>query len=178
MNSGWSDVPVTYSVLDAFWCLVLFIEVNVCWQQKQMMCFRAWRECSVTRLFLTWVGFFPFHFKQVRIQTVPASHLQQGTVSGSTKAVSTVVVTTAPSPKQTQDQLWTLVRKRIAVQELPWDHCHSPSHHPRHLNHSHGEGWDWILSRCLSGVSIVMSRLQFHSKRCCTYRTKCFSLDT
>ncbi|KAF2988330.1 hypothetical protein EK904_008740, partial [Melospiza melodia maxima] len=41
---------------------------------------------------------------QVRIQTVPASHLQQGTVSGSTKAVSTVVVTTAPSPKQTQDQ--------------------------------------------------------------------------
>lgn len=46
---------------------------------------------------------------QVRIQTVPASHLQQGTVSGSTKAVSTVVVTTAPSPKQTQDQLWTLV---------------------------------------------------------------------
>ncbi|XP_071625049.1 nuclear factor related to kappa-B-binding protein isoform X3 [Heliangelus exortis] len=42
---------------------------------------------------------------QVRIQTVPASHLQQGTVSGSTKAVSTVVVTTAPSPKQTQDQL-------------------------------------------------------------------------
>ncbi|XP_039577985.1 nuclear factor related to kappa-B-binding protein isoform X6 [Passer montanus] len=42
---------------------------------------------------------------QVRIQTVPASHLQQGTVSGSSKAVSTVVVTTAPSPKQTQDQL-------------------------------------------------------------------------
>ncbi|NXU18320.1 NFRKB protein, partial [Pardalotus punctatus] len=42
---------------------------------------------------------------QVRIQTVPASHLQQGTVSGSTKAVSTVVVTTAPSPKHTQDQL-------------------------------------------------------------------------
>ncbi|XP_007435684.1 nuclear factor related to kappa-B-binding protein isoform X2 [Python bivittatus] len=41
---------------------------------------------------------------QVRIQTVPASHLQQGTVSGSTKAVSTVVVTAAPSPKQTQDQ--------------------------------------------------------------------------
>ncbi|NWX25593.1 NFRKB protein, partial [Notiomystis cincta] len=41
---------------------------------------------------------------QVRIQTVPASHLQQGTVSGSTKAVSTVVVTKAPSPKQTQDQ--------------------------------------------------------------------------
>ncbi|XP_037738018.1 nuclear factor related to kappa-B-binding protein isoform X1 [Chelonia mydas] len=41
---------------------------------------------------------------QVRIQTVSASHLQQGTVSGSTKAVSTVVVTTAPSPKQTQDQ--------------------------------------------------------------------------
>ncbi|XP_061870068.1 nuclear factor related to kappa-B-binding protein isoform X1 [Colius striatus] len=42
---------------------------------------------------------------QVRIQTVPASHLQQGTASASTKAVSTVVVTTAPSPKQTQDQL-------------------------------------------------------------------------
>ncbi|KAJ7305034.1 hypothetical protein JRQ81_010817 [Phrynocephalus forsythii] len=41
---------------------------------------------------------------QVRIQTVPASHLQQGTVSGSTKAISTVVVTAAPSPKQTQDQ--------------------------------------------------------------------------
>ncbi|XP_060643602.2 nuclear factor related to kappa-B-binding protein isoform X1 [Anolis sagrei] len=41
---------------------------------------------------------------QVRIQTVPASHLQQGTVSGSAKAVSTVVVTAAPSPKQTQDQ--------------------------------------------------------------------------
>ncbi|XP_054854075.1 nuclear factor related to kappa-B-binding protein isoform X2 [Eublepharis macularius] len=40
---------------------------------------------------------------QVRIQTVPASHLQQGTVSGSTKTVSTVVVTAAPSPKQTQD---------------------------------------------------------------------------
>jgi len=59
----------------------------------------------VTRLFLTGVEFFSFHFKQVRIQTVPASHLQQGTVSGSTKAVSTVVVTTAPSPKQTQDQL-------------------------------------------------------------------------
>ncbi|XP_062994929.1 nuclear factor related to kappa-B-binding protein isoform X2 [Elgaria multicarinata webbii] len=41
---------------------------------------------------------------QVRIQTVPASHLQQGTVSGSTKTVSTVVVTAAPSPKQTHDQ--------------------------------------------------------------------------
>ncbi|XP_013913576.1 PREDICTED: nuclear factor related to kappa-B-binding protein [Thamnophis sirtalis] len=41
---------------------------------------------------------------QVRIQTVPASHLQSGTVSGATKAVSTVVVTAAPSPKQTQDQ--------------------------------------------------------------------------
>ncbi|XP_015271281.1 PREDICTED: nuclear factor related to kappa-B-binding protein [Gekko japonicus] len=40
---------------------------------------------------------------QVRIQTVPASHLQQGTVSGSTKTVSTVVVTAAPSPKQAQD---------------------------------------------------------------------------
>ncbi|XP_077161383.1 nuclear factor related to kappa-B-binding protein isoform X2 [Paroedura picta] len=41
---------------------------------------------------------------QLRIQTVPASHLQQGTVSGSTKTVSTVVVTAAPSPKQMQDQ--------------------------------------------------------------------------
>ncbi|KAG8141501.1 hypothetical protein E2320_007119 [Naja naja] len=41
---------------------------------------------------------------QVRIQTVPASHLQPRTVSGCTKAVSTVVVTAAPSPKQTQDQ--------------------------------------------------------------------------
>ncbi|XP_048368939.1 nuclear factor related to kappa-B-binding protein isoform X1 [Sphaerodactylus townsendi] len=40
---------------------------------------------------------------QVRIQAVPASHLQQGTVSGSTKTVSTVVVTAAPTPKQTQD---------------------------------------------------------------------------
>lgn len=70
---------------------------------------RAQCRCShfVTWLFLRQV--FSFHFTQVRIQTVPASHLQQGTVSGSTKAVSTVVVTTAPSPKQTQDQLWTLV---------------------------------------------------------------------
>lgn len=85
----------------------------------------------VTRLFLTWVEFFSFHFKQVRIQTVPASHLQQGTVSGSTKAVSTVVVTTAPSPKQTQDQLWTLVWKQIAFQELPWICCHLPSYRPR-----------------------------------------------
>ncbi|XP_053449545.1 nuclear factor related to kappa-B-binding protein isoform X2 [Nycticebus coucang] len=42
--------------------------------------------------------------KQVRIQTVPASHLQQGTASGSSKAVSTVVVTTAPSPKQAPEQ--------------------------------------------------------------------------
>ncbi|XP_031299241.2 nuclear factor related to kappa-B-binding protein isoform X2 [Camelus dromedarius] len=41
---------------------------------------------------------------QVRIQTVPASHLQPGTASGSSKAVSTVVVTTAPSPKQAPDQ--------------------------------------------------------------------------
>ncbi|XP_056650590.1 nuclear factor related to kappa-B-binding protein isoform X4 [Monodelphis domestica] len=41
---------------------------------------------------------------QVRIQTVPASHLQQGTASGSSKAVSTVVVTTAPSPKQVPEQ--------------------------------------------------------------------------
>ncbi|XP_070622028.1 nuclear factor related to kappa-B-binding protein isoform X2 [Erythrolamprus reginae] len=42
---------------------------------------------------------------QVRIQTVPASHLQSGTVSGTTKAVSTVVVTAAPSPKRIPDQL-------------------------------------------------------------------------
>ncbi|XP_036209261.1 nuclear factor related to kappa-B-binding protein isoform X4 [Myotis myotis] len=41
---------------------------------------------------------------QVRIQTVPASHLQQGTASNSSKAVSTVVVTTAPSPKQAPEQ--------------------------------------------------------------------------
>ncbi|KAM5311627.1 nuclear factor related to kappa-B-binding protein isoform 2-T2 [Glossophaga mutica] len=41
---------------------------------------------------------------QVRIQTVPASHLQQGTASNPSKAVSTVVVTTAPSPKQAPDQ--------------------------------------------------------------------------
>ncbi|XP_046926445.1 nuclear factor related to kappa-B-binding protein isoform X1 [Lynx rufus] len=41
---------------------------------------------------------------QVRIQTVPASHLQQGTASGSSKAVSTVVVTTAPSPKRAPEQ--------------------------------------------------------------------------
>ncbi|XP_057551383.1 nuclear factor related to kappa-B-binding protein isoform X2 [Hippopotamus amphibius kiboko] len=41
---------------------------------------------------------------QVRIQTVPASHLQQGTASSSSKAVSTVVVTTAPSPKQAPEQ--------------------------------------------------------------------------
>lgn len=85
----------------------------------------------VTSLFLTWVELFSFHFKQVRIQTVPASHLQQGTVSGSTKAVSTVVVTTAPSPKQTQDQLWTLVWKQIAFQELPRICCHLPFYHPR-----------------------------------------------
>ncbi|ELW64529.1 Nuclear factor related to kappa-B-binding protein [Tupaia chinensis] len=41
---------------------------------------------------------------QVRIQTVPASHLQQGSASGPSKAVSTVVVTTAPSPKQAPEQ--------------------------------------------------------------------------
>ncbi|XP_030076878.1 nuclear factor related to kappa-B-binding protein [Microcaecilia unicolor] len=41
---------------------------------------------------------------QLRIQTVPASHLQQGTAGTATKAVSTVVMTTSPSPKQTQDQ--------------------------------------------------------------------------
>ncbi|OCT72311.1 nuclear factor related to kappa-B-binding protein isoform X2 [Xenopus laevis] len=37
---------------------------------------------------------------QVRIQTVPATHLQQGT---SSKAVSTVVVTTTPTTKPTQE---------------------------------------------------------------------------
>ncbi|XP_036990049.2 nuclear factor related to kappa-B-binding protein isoform X2 [Artibeus jamaicensis] len=41
---------------------------------------------------------------QVRIQTVPASHLQQGTAANPSKAVSTVVVTTAPSPKQAPEQ--------------------------------------------------------------------------
>ncbi|XP_036894041.1 nuclear factor related to kappa-B-binding protein isoform X3 [Sturnira hondurensis] len=41
---------------------------------------------------------------QVRIQTVPASHLQQGTAANPSKAVSTVVVTTAPSPKQPPEQ--------------------------------------------------------------------------
>ncbi|XP_046876511.1 nuclear factor related to kappa-B-binding protein isoform X1 [Hypomesus transpacificus] len=40
---------------------------------------------------------------QVRIQTVPAQQLQQRTVSGSPKSVSTVVVTTAPSPKRTPE---------------------------------------------------------------------------
>ncbi|XP_028664302.1 nuclear factor related to kappa-B-binding protein [Erpetoichthys calabaricus] len=40
---------------------------------------------------------------QVRIQTVPAQQLQQRTASGSPKPVSTVVVTTAPSPKQPPD---------------------------------------------------------------------------
>ncbi|XP_053547475.1 nuclear factor related to kappa-B-binding protein isoform X2 [Bombina bombina] len=40
---------------------------------------------------------------QVRIQTVPASHLQQGSSPVSSKAVSTVVVTTAPPPKPTQE---------------------------------------------------------------------------
>ncbi|XP_066567130.1 nuclear factor related to kappa-B-binding protein isoform X2 [Amia ocellicauda] len=40
---------------------------------------------------------------QVRIQTVPAQQLQQRTAAGSPKPVSTVVVTTAPSPKRTPD---------------------------------------------------------------------------
>lgn len=96
------------------------------------------RVQCVTRLFLPWVEFHSFHFQQVRIQTVPASHLQQGTVSGSTKAVSTVVVTTAPSPKQTQDQLWTLVWKWVALQELPWARGHPPPKHPRLSRHSPG----------------------------------------
>ncbi|XP_069080578.1 nuclear factor related to kappa-B-binding protein isoform X1 [Pleurodeles waltl] len=42
---------------------------------------------------------------QVRIQTVPATHLQQGTAAGSSKPVSTVVVATAPSSKQAPDHL-------------------------------------------------------------------------
>ncbi|KAM4703316.1 nuclear factor related to kappa-B-binding protein [Rhinophrynus dorsalis] len=42
--------------------------------------------------------------QQVRIQTVPASHLQQGSSAASSKAVSTVVVTTTPPlPKPSQD---------------------------------------------------------------------------
>ncbi|XP_031428097.1 nuclear factor related to kappa-B-binding protein isoform X2 [Clupea harengus] len=40
---------------------------------------------------------------QVRIQTLPAQQLQQRTATGSPKSVSTVVVTTAPSPKKTPD---------------------------------------------------------------------------
>ncbi|KAJ8342419.1 hypothetical protein SKAU_G00323470 [Synaphobranchus kaupii] len=40
---------------------------------------------------------------QVRIQTVPAQQLQQRTAPGSPKPISTVVVTTAPSPKRTPD---------------------------------------------------------------------------
>ncbi|KAI1903762.1 hypothetical protein AGOR_G00030560 [Albula goreensis] len=40
---------------------------------------------------------------QVRIQTVPAQQLQQRTTPGSPKPVSTVVVTTAPSPKRNPD---------------------------------------------------------------------------
>ncbi|KAE8592096.1 hypothetical protein XENTR_v10018646 [Xenopus tropicalis] len=40
---------------------------------------------------------------QVRIQTVPASHLPQGTSPASSKAVSTVVVTTTPTTKPTQE---------------------------------------------------------------------------
>lgn len=40
---------------------------------------------------------------QVRIQTVPAQQLQQHMATGSPKSVSTVVVTTAPSPKCAPD---------------------------------------------------------------------------
>uniref|UniRef100_A0A4W5JYB2 Nuclear factor related to kappaB binding protein n=1 Tax=Hucho hucho TaxID=62062 RepID=A0A4W5JYB2_9TELE len=40
---------------------------------------------------------------QVRIQTVPAQQLQQRSAAGSPKSMSTVVVTTAPSPKRTPD---------------------------------------------------------------------------
>lgn len=134
------------------------------------------RVQCVTRLFLPWVECHSFHFQQVRIQTVPASHLQQGTVSGSTKAVSTVVVTTAPSPKQTQDQLWTLVWKWVALQELPWARGRPPPSTQDYLG-TVLAGLDWILSPCLSGVSSVVSRQKFCSKRCCTYKPKCFSPD-
>ncbi|XP_067827213.1 nuclear factor related to kappa-B-binding protein isoform X2 [Heptranchias perlo] len=41
---------------------------------------------------------------QVRIQHLPAQQLHQGTAISSTKPISTVVVTTAPSMKQPQDQ--------------------------------------------------------------------------
>eukprot|EP00062_Callorhinchus_milii_P027991 gi/632991979/ref/XP_007884869.1/ PREDICTED: nuclear factor related to kappa-B-binding protein-like [Callorhinchus milii] len=41
---------------------------------------------------------------QVRIQHVSAQQLHSGTAVGSTKPGSTMVVTTAPSMKQTQDQ--------------------------------------------------------------------------
>uniref|UniRef100_UPI00398ECD8A nuclear factor related to kappa-B-binding protein isoform X2 n=1 Tax=Pristiophorus japonicus TaxID=55135 RepID=UPI00398ECD8A len=41
---------------------------------------------------------------QVRIQHLPASQLHQGTAISCTKPISTVVVTTAPSVKQPQDQ--------------------------------------------------------------------------
>uniref|UniRef100_A0A8C7TXF3 Nuclear factor related to kappaB binding protein n=1 Tax=Oncorhynchus mykiss TaxID=8022 RepID=A0A8C7TXF3_ONCMY len=40
---------------------------------------------------------------QVRIQTVPAQQLQQRSAAGSPKSMSTVVVTTAPSPKRAGD---------------------------------------------------------------------------
>uniref|UniRef100_A0A4W5R1H3 Nuclear factor related to kappa-B-binding protein n=1 Tax=Hucho hucho TaxID=62062 RepID=A0A4W5R1H3_9TELE len=40
---------------------------------------------------------------QVRIQTVQAQQLQQHSAAGSPKSVSTVIVTTAPSPKRTPD---------------------------------------------------------------------------
>uniref|UniRef100_A0AAY5KP01 DEUBAD domain-containing protein n=1 Tax=Esox lucius TaxID=8010 RepID=A0AAY5KP01_ESOLU len=40
---------------------------------------------------------------QVRIHTVPAQQLQQRSAAGSPKSVSTVMVTTAPSPKRTPD---------------------------------------------------------------------------
>ncbi|XP_072012815.1 nuclear factor related to kappa-B-binding protein isoform X2 [Engystomops pustulosus] len=40
---------------------------------------------------------------QVRIQTVPATHLQQASSPAASKAVSTVVVTTTPPPKPTTD---------------------------------------------------------------------------
>uniref|UniRef100_A0A8K9WVP2 Nuclear factor related to kappaB binding protein n=1 Tax=Oncorhynchus mykiss TaxID=8022 RepID=A0A8K9WVP2_ONCMY len=40
---------------------------------------------------------------QVRIQTVPAQQLQQRSAAGSPKSMSTVVVTTAPSPKRAPD---------------------------------------------------------------------------
>lgn len=103
-----------------FWYVLVFdlVHLTEILSAAEAIIYSVMQVLCGTRLFLTRVEFFSFHFKQVRIQTVPASHLQQGTVSGSTKAVSTVVVTTAPSPKQSQDQLWVLVWKPMAFLNL------------------------------------------------------------